>query len=179
LDPALFRRAQRGDVEAFTELIAERIEPMARTAMAIVGQEADARDAVQEALASVWRSLPSLRDPDRFEAWSTRILVHASRRIASRRRRASVRELSIEPTAHGHTAPGSIAAEDAVAARLALEGAFERLDPDARTILVLHHLDARSVAEIASILDIPTGTVKSRLHAARAALERALAREEA
>jgi DNA-directed RNA polymerase specialized sigma24 family protein len=85
LDPALVRRAQRGDVEAFTELIAERIEPMARTAMAIVGQEADARDAVQEALASIWRSLPRLRDPYRYEAWSTRILVNASRRVAGRR----------------------------------------------------------------------------------------------
>jgi RNA polymerase sigma factor (sigma-70 family) len=179
LDPALVRRAQRGDVEAFTELIAERIEPMSRTAMAIIGHQADARDAVQEALASIWRSLPTLRDPARFDAWSTRVLVHASRRIAGRRRRASVRELSIEPASDGDPGPTLRAPDDAVAERLALERAFDRLDPEARTILVLHHLDARPVAEIASILGIPTGTVKSRLHSARQALERALAREEA
>jgi RNA polymerase sigma-70 factor (ECF subfamily) len=179
LDPALIRRAQRGDVEAFTELIAERIEPMSRTAMAIIGNQADARDAVQEALASIWRSLPSLRDPSRFEAWSTRILVHASRRIAGRRRRASVRELAIEPTADVEIGPRAVAPDEAVADRVALERAFDRLDADARTILVLHHLDARSIAEIASILGIPAGTVKSRLHKARGDLERALAREDA
>ena len=178
MDPALVRRAQRGDVEAFTELIAERIEPMSRTATAIIGNPADARDAVQEALASIWRSLPSLRDPDRFEAWSMRIVVHASRRVASRRRRVSVRELSTEPST-GDLKPTGEAPIEAVVGRLALERAFDRLDPDARTILVLHHLDERPLAEIAAVLGVPVGTVKSRLHAARVALERALAREEA
>ena len=178
MDPALVRRAQRGDVEAFTELIAERIEPMSRTATAIIGHPTDARDAVQEALASIWRSLPSLRNPDRFDAWSMRILVHASRRVASRRRRVSVRELSIDPLV-GESRPGSDAAVDAVVDRIALERAFDRLDVDMRMILVLHHLDERPVAEIAAILGVPVGTVKSRLHAARVALERALAREDA
>jgi RNA polymerase sigma-70 factor (ECF subfamily) len=173
LDPALIRRAQRGDVEAFTELIAGRIEPMARTAMAIIGHEADARDAVQEALAATWRSLPSLRDPSRFEAWSTRILVHASRRIASRRRRQSVRELTMGPDRVDNTVdPSTIA--DSANARDALELAFDRLDPDARSLLVLHHLDGRPIEDIAQILQIPTGTVKSRLHKARHDLEAAL-----
>jgi RNA polymerase sigma-70 factor (ECF subfamily) len=67
--------------------------------------------------------------------------------------------------------------DDDVAARIALELAFERLDADARTILVLHHLDGRGVAEIAAVLGIPVGTAKSRLFTARRALERALERE--
>jgi len=61
--------------------------------------------------------------------------------------------------------------------RRALERAFERLSVDDRTLLVLHHLDQRSVAWIAGALGIPEGTAKSRLHAARRSLERALARE--
>jgi RNA polymerase sigma-70 factor (ECF subfamily) len=61
--------------------------------------------------------------------------------------------------------------------RVALERAFERLDADARTMLVLHHVDGRGVAEIAAVLAIPAGTAKSRLFAARKALERALERE--
>lgn len=63
---------------------------------------------------------------------------------------------------------------DRIGSRQALERAFERLDPDERTILVLHHLEARPLREIAELLAIPEGTVKSRLHTARAALERAL-----
>ena len=67
MDPALIRRAQSGDVEAFTALVAGRFEPMQRTAMAILGQEADARDAVAESLAAIWRELPRLRDPLAFD----------------------------------------------------------------------------------------------------------------
>ena len=66
---------------------------------------------------------------------------------------------------------------DEVDERMALERAFERLDVGARSILVLHHLEGRGLAEIASVLAIPLGTVKSRLFAARRALERALERE--
>jgi RNA polymerase sigma factor (sigma-70 family) len=181
LDPALIRRAQRGDVEAFTELIAERIEPMARTAMAIIGQEADARDAVQEALASIWRSLPRLRDPARYDAWSTRILVNASRRIAGRRGARGIRELAIDPddeAAGISDRRGSDSPEDQTSTRDALERAFDRLDVDARSLLVLHHLDERTVSAIASILGVPEGTVKSRLHKARSDLARYLALEE-
>ncbi len=176
MDPALIRRAQSGDVDAFTALVAGRLEPMQRTAMAILGHEADARDAVADALASVWRELPRLRDPLAFEAWSTRILVHACRRRLRGRGRTRVRELAIEAADLGAQRTSSTAVDD-VADRMALERAFERLDPDARTILVLHHLDGRGLTEVAAVLGIPVGTAKSRLFAARRALERALERE--
>ena len=173
MDPALIRRAQDGDVDAFTALIAGRIDQMTRTATAILGHEADARDAVADALASVWRNLPQLRDPLAFEAWSTRILVHACRRSLRRRGRERVREVAID----GREASGTAGPADAVAGRIALERAFDRLDADARAILVLHHLEGRPLAEIAAALGVPVGTAKSRLHAARGALERALERE--
>ena len=96
MDPALIRRAQTGDVDAFTALVAGRVEAMQRTAMAILGHEADARDAVAESLAAVWRELPRLRDALAFDAWSTRILVHACRRRLRGRGRARVRELTID-----------------------------------------------------------------------------------
>jgi RNA polymerase sigma factor (sigma-70 family) len=181
LDPALIRRAQTGDVDAFTALVAGRFEPMQRTAMAILGHEADARDAVADALAAIWRELPRLRDPLAFEAWSTRILVHACRRRLRGRGRMRVREVAIEAvdaSATGTRGAGSSAGPaEGVADRMALERAFDRLDADARTILVLHHLDGRGLTEVASILGIPVGTAKSRLFAARRALERALDRE--
>ena len=181
MDPALIRRAQSGDVEAFTALVAGRFEPMQRTAMAILGHEADARDAVADALAAIWRELPRLRDPLAFEAWSTRILVHACRRRLRGRGRARVREVAIETVDASGTGTGgagsSAGPAEGVADRMALERAFDRLDADARTILVLHHLDGRGLTEVASILGIPVGTAKSRLFAARRALERALERE--
>jgi RNA polymerase sigma factor (sigma-70 family) len=177
LDPALIRRAQAGDVEAFTALVAGRFEPMQRTAMAILGHEADARDAVADALAAVWRELPRLRDPLAFEAWSTRILVHACRRRLRGRGRVRVRELSIDTAEAAGAGRSTSGPADDVGERIALERAFERLDGDARAILVLHHLDGRGLTEVAAVLGIPIGTAKSRLFAARRALERALERE--
>ena len=176
MDPALIRRAQTGDVEAFTAVVAGRFEPMQRTAMAILGHEADARDAVADALAAIWRELPRLRDPLAFEAWSTRILVHACRRRLRGRGRTRVREVAME-TVEGARSLTSPAPGESVADRLALERAFERLDADARAILVLHHLEGRGLDEVAAVLGIPVGTAKSRLFAARRALERGLERE--
>jgi RNA polymerase sigma-70 factor (ECF subfamily) len=177
LDPAQIRRAQTGDVDAFTALVAGRVEAMQRTAMAILGHEADARDAVAESLVAIWREMPRLRDPLAFDAWSTRILVHACRRRLRGRRRARVRELTIDAAEAGQAFPSTAGPADAVGEKIALERAFDRLDADTRTILVLHHLDGRGLAEVAVILAIPIGTAKSRLFAARRALERSLERE--
>jgi RNA polymerase sigma factor (sigma-70 family) len=177
LDPALIRRAQTGDVAAFTALVAGRFEPMQRTAMAILGHEADARDAVADALAAIWRELPRLRDPLAFEAWSTRILVHGCRRRLRGRGRARVRELPMDAAEATGTGRSTAGPADEVSERIALERAFDRLDADARALLVLHHLDGRGVSDIAATLGIPVGTAKSRLFAARRALERALERE--
>ena len=83
--------AMTGDIEAFGRLIEKRQERMTRLAMAILGAPADADDALQDWLVSVWRNLPSLRDADRFEAWSDRILVNACRRILRTRGRDRLR----------------------------------------------------------------------------------------
>ncbi|MEO5884923.1 MAG: RNA polymerase sigma factor [Candidatus Limnocylindrales bacterium] len=177
LDPALIQRARTGDVDAFTALVAGRLEPMQRTAMAILGHEADARDAMSDALVAIWRELPRLRDPLAFEAWSTRILVHACRRRLRSRVRTRVREVTMDAAEAGRSMRAAPGPADDAADRLALERAFDRLDADARTILVLHHLDGRGLAEVGTILGIPIGTAKSRLFAARKAFERSLERE--
>jgi RNA polymerase sigma-70 factor (ECF subfamily) len=177
LDPERIRLAQTGDVESFTALITEKVGQMTRTAMAILGHETDARDAVAETIANVWRELPRLRDVEAFDAWSQRILVHACRRMLRARGRARVREVGVEAATALVAGPSTGRPED-LAQRQALERAFERLDVDDRTLLVLHHLDGRSVADIAAVLEIPVGTTKSRLYHARQALERALARED-
>ncbi len=176
-DPERIARARRGDPAAFDALVKERIGPMLRTAMAILGREDEARDAVQDALVSAWRELAALRDPAAFDPWLTRILVNRCRRGLRRIGMQRVREIpadlvAVERQPHEPDVAG------AVLDRRALERAFDRLTVDERTILVLHHLDDRPLASIAEVLRIPVGTAKSRLFAARAALVRALARED-
>ena len=175
----LVERARSGDRIAFEALVEGRLDQAFRTARAILGNEADARDATQEAFLHAWRDLPRLRDPERFDAWLGRILVNSCRQALRGRRRRSVREIAasdlFDPV---ETVPTSDEPPDeALAASDALERAFERLSVDERAILVLHHLERRPLSEIAATLAIPTGTAKSRLHAARHALERALEAE--
>jgi len=161
-----------GDVPAFDRLVLVHLPRTYRIAMAILGSEADAGDAVQEAWLAAWRQLPTLRDPARFNGWLDQILVNACR--MSLRRRGRVREI---PMPDGFDAEAPQAALNQVAERDALDRAFGRLTVEQRTILVLHHLERRPLSAIAAALVIPVGTAKSRLHAARAALERVLETE--
>jgi RNA polymerase sigma-70 factor, ECF subfamily len=148
-----------------------------RVTMAILGDEADARDATQDTFVTAWRQIRSVREPDRFDAWLRRVAVNAARMTHRARRRRGVREI---PQSRLGTAPSQPLLDDGPAAdaRL-LDAALRTLDIDQRSILVLHHLEGRSVAEISAMLDIPTGTVKSRLHAARKALHAAIDAEMA
>jgi RNA polymerase sigma-70 factor, ECF subfamily len=170
-------RARHGDATAFETLVEARAAKMLRTAMAITGSEGEARDAVQDALVAAWRELAALRDPASFDAWLTRILVNRCRRGLRRMGIARVREISTD-LVPDEAAPRSPDLASGVLERRALERAFDRLSVDERTILVLHHLDGRAVADIAGVMEIPIGTAKSRLFGARRALERALDREE-
>ena len=81
----LVERARRGDPDAFVALIEERQVAMARVATAILGNEADVADALQETLVAMWRELPRLRSVERFPAWADTILVNACRLVLRRR----------------------------------------------------------------------------------------------
>jgi RNA polymerase sigma-70 factor, ECF subfamily len=176
---ALVERAQAGDRAAFGQLVERSGETAFRTARAILGSEADARDATQEAFLSAWRERRGLRDPARFDAWFGRILVNSCRQVMRGRRRRSVREITASDLAD--PVDGLVGREPAPEERSVsidtVERAFERLAAPERAILVLHHLEHRPLDDIALTLDVPVGTVKSRLHAARQSLERALEAE--
>ena len=144
-----------------------------RLTNAILGDETDARDAAQETFVAAWRQLPRLREPARFEAWLQRVAVNAARQTMRARSRRRIREIPsstvVALAERAAAAPGDDASLlDAALAKLAIEQ---------RAILVLHHLDGRGLTEVAAVLGIPIGTAKSRLFAARRALERALERE--
>ena len=143
-----------------------------RLSYAILGDEADARDAAQETFVAAWRQLPGLRDVDRFDAWFQRVAVNAARMTLRARGRRRVREIPTVQVAG--LAETAVAPADADR----LDAALRRLPLEQREIVALHHLDGRPVAELAEILGIPVGTVKSRLYNARQALQRTLADQE-
>ena len=161
----LVQAAVAGDDDAFEALVVDRLPRTYRMALAILGSEADARDAVQDAWVSAWRQMPSLRNPERFDAWLDQIVVNACRTGLRRRRR--IREIAIDETFDVEAPqPGP----DHIGERDALQRAFNRLSIEQRSILVLHHLERRPLRAIAEVFGIPEGTAKSRLHTARAAL---------
>ena len=164
----LVERARRGDRDAFAALVHQVSDRLFAVAHRILRDADLAEDALQNALVTAWRKLPHLRDADRFEAWSHRILVHACYAEARRARPWST-SLRIMP-AHATTPDGSAALAD----RDELERAFRRLPLDQRAVFVLHHYLGLPLVEIAESLGIPAGTARSRLHYATRVLRAAL-----
>ncbi len=181
MDRGVIERARGGDPDAFEAIVRERMDAVYRLSLAIVGDEADARDAAQETFVNAWRRIASLREVDRFDAWLQRIAVNSARMTLRGRRRRQVREIASDDVIRRASAAGAgVSGPDAGrahddAGRLAR--ALADLTVDQRTLLALHHLEGQGLPEIAEVLRIPVGTVKSRLFTARRALERALAGE--
>ena len=167
-------RAREGDHDAFSELAAGAIERLLRVARLIVRDDDRAQDAVQDALVTAWLNVRALRDPDRFDAWLHRVLVRSCYRTAGSERRHRVAELPLLPIDREVAQD----AEHTVAIRDQLDRGFRRLPVDLRAVLVVHHYLSLRDQEAADMLDIPLGTMKSRLHRATTALRAALEAEE-
>jgi RNA polymerase sigma-70 factor (ECF subfamily) len=167
VDGQVVRRAQGGDSTAFDEIAAALADQFYAVAYRILRSQPHAEDAAQQALVAVWREMPRLRDPERFDAWAYRLLVNAAYGEFRRRRRDAtpaslddqLPETDPYPTIHD---------------RDQLERGFNRLSAPQRTVLVLQHYLNLSHDEMAQVLDIPVGTVRSRLHLARSAMRAAL-----
>jgi RNA polymerase sigma-70 factor, ECF subfamily len=181
MDEDLVIRAQHGDEQAFASLAVALGGRLHSVAHRILRDIDLAEDATQQALLNVWRDLPQLRDPARFDAWSYRLLVRACYAEGRRTRQWSP-NLRLLPTDQS-TAPETLGT---VVDRDQLERGFRRLSIDHRAVVVLHHYLDMPLDEVADTLGVPAGTVRSRLHHAmrglRAALEadaRPAAREAA
>jgi RNA polymerase sigma-70 factor, ECF subfamily len=170
----LVERAQRGDREAFGSLVHMTSDRLFALAARILRDSDLAEDALQGALITAWRQIPTLRDPDRYEAWVRKLLVHACYAEARRRRSWSthVRVLPLE----GPAGPDDFVSIDE---RDALDRAFRRLSVEQRAVFVLHHHQGLPLVEIAGTLGIPAGTARSRLHHATRVLRSALERDGA
>ena len=169
MDTDLVIRAQHGDRDAFAVLAAARADRFLATSRRILRDLDLAEDATQQALLSIWRDLPQLRDPARFDAWSYRLLARASYAEARKSRRWA-------PNLRLLPADEPMAADSlgTVVDRDQIERGFQRLSVDHRAVVVLHHYLDLSLEQVADALSIPLGTATSRLHYAMRGLRAAL-----
>ena len=168
MERELVERAMHGDEEAFDALVGRIGDSMHSVARRILRDSSLAQDATQQALLDAWRYLPTLRDPDRFEAWSHRLLVRAcyaeSRR--ERRQRGNLRLLT--RTDYEPDSASRLATQEQ------LDRGFRRLSVEHRTVVVLVHYLGLTPTEAAERMGTPPGTARSRLHYALLQLRSAL-----
>lgn len=156
----------------FEGLVAPWVDEMYRAAAAIVG-EADARDVTQESLLDAWRGFARLRDPQRVRPWLHAIVANRSRKYL-RARRSRPRFVAVSTVPEGSVDDRSTV----FAERDRLDRAFESLPAGQRIALALHYTLDLSVPQVAAVLSVPDGTVKSRIHAGVERLRAALTAEE-
>jgi RNA polymerase sigma-70 factor (ECF subfamily) len=161
-DDLLVLQCQQGDVAGFDGLARRWQQPLLNFAYRLTGNWAAAQDVVQETWLVVIRGLVTLKDVTRFRAWLFRV---ASHKCQDHWRRSATQERFAE--AVQQQAETAAAAKPPNAQRTDIDAAFRRLPPESRTVLALMYLEDFSVVEIANVLSLPEGTVKSRLFHAR------------
>jgi len=159
IDPALVRAAQRGDAMAMGALMDVLVPYVGRLCGPIALQ--DGPDAAQEALIAIFRALGRLREPAAIHGWARAIAVREAVRVAARAGRAVPAELSDLP------APGDpqLAAD--------IRDVLQRLSPQHRAVLVLRDVEGLDEQAAAAVLDVPLGTMRSRLSRARRTFRKA------
>lgn len=169
LDEAtLVARAQDGDVHAFTELARRHQDALYRVAVRVLGERADAEDALQEALLDAWRRIGTFRGDAAFSTWMYRIVTNRCTALARRNRRTAPLPDDTPAQDAGARSPERAAEVDAELAALSL--AVRELPHDQRTCWVLRELEGLGYAEIAEVTGAGEAAVRGRIHRARAAL---------
>ena len=169
MDVDLIARAQQGDQQAFASIARSIAIRLRKMAYGVLRDMDLAEDAAQRAIVAIWRELPRLRDPHRFEAWAYRVLVRIC--YDERRRVQKHAATSLDGVA---MLPSESDVSDDVHLRDQLERGFARLSLEHRAVVVLHHQLGLPLDEVAEALDIPTGTAKSRLNRAMGQLRASL-----
>ena len=174
-DELLVLQCQEGDGDALRTLIARWQPRLARLAWRLTGEREAARDVVQDAWLTIVRGLNGLDDPARFRSWAYRIVTNKCADWIRRRtvRRSVAQQLrDVAPSTRDDSLNQTDSADDVARMR----DAMAKLPDEQRAVLSLHYLDEMDVREIARVLGVPEGTVKSRLHHARNRLKEALER---
>ena len=171
-DDADLTSALSGDARALDRLLRAHYDRLFAVCRRITGNDFDAADACQDALIAIVRNLHKFDQRSRFATWSYRIAANASLDELRRRRRrpATAEREPMDSSAGGVTRDHAAG----VVAHIARDAALASLSPDVRTAVVLRDVAGLDYAEIAQVLDVPPGTVRSRIARGRAALADAL-----
>jgi RNA polymerase sigma-70 factor, ECF subfamily len=181
-DAALIRRCQRGDVEAMNELIQAYQKHVFNLAFRLSGNYDDAQDIAQEAFIRVFNSINSFRGEANFSTWIYRIVTNV---FLDERKKQRVRDhgsldeyLELEDSSVARQiedpSPGPEASVEQRERNEVVGQAVLALPENQRVMIALYHFQGRSYEEIADIMQLPIGTVKSRLNRARLALKEKL-----
>ena len=168
-DEVIVKRVLAGERPLYEALVRRHNTRLYRAARAILRNEAEVEDVMQEAYVQAFAHLSQFRAEARFSTWLTRIAVHE----ALARRRRNQRQTPMEEPAVATLTPEEHAGSREIAHML--EGAIDELPDNFREVLMLRTVEEMSVAETAEVLDIPEDTVKTRLFRARALLREAIA----
>jgi len=172
-DRELVERFARGESRAFDTIVEKYEQRVYAIALRMTGNVEDARDAMQDVFISALRALRSFRGDAQLSTWIHRVAVNASLDVLRKRKRHVAQPLEEA----GERPSDDVGPEDA-AARAAraveVQRALQAVSEEHRAVLVLHDLQDLDYAETAAALDIPVGTVKSRLHRARSEMARLL-----
>jgi RNA polymerase sigma-70 factor, ECF subfamily len=176
IDAQLIDQALMGQTEAFGQLVLKHQDRLFNAVVHMVGNAEDARDIVQEAFVQAFLKLESFQRRSAFSTWLYRIAFNAA--VSYRRRRRPmastdrVREVSHREPVDDQDQPAE--ALDRKERRQQVQDAIARLGVDYRAVLILHEIEGCNYETIAEILDLPVGTVRSRLHRARLELRDSL-----
>lgn len=176
-DALLVERAQAGDRHAFGELVGRYQDRVFNALVALLGCREEARDAAQDAFVQAWRKLDAFRGDSQFYTWLYRIAMNQG--LSRRRKRRPAmsldqqkQEAGAEPTDPGGNPAAALDAAENIAQ---VRAALDELADEHRQILVLREIEGFAYEEIAETLELPVGTVRSRLFRARAQLKEILA----
>jgi len=152
------KKAKRGDREAFIRLIRQMEGSLYRIARAILKNDEDAADSIQETILLAYQSVEKLRNPNHFKTWVIRILINQCKKTLKKRKNV----FTLTPANEPHSEHSM--------ELLALREAIDQLEEELKVVLILHYFEDWPLKDIAEALKIPVGTVKSRLHRARQSL---------
>ena len=175
-DEELVRRYLKGDGDAFSLLVKRHETRVYNVCLRILGNREDARDATQEAFLTAIRKLSQFRGDAAFTTWLHRVAVNTCYDALRKRKRQPMLHLVADDDRQGEAEPGPPEPDpaDALAAGMDVARALSKVPEDYRIALVLADVRDLPYEEIARVLDVPLGTVKSRVHRGRIALARAL-----
>ncbi len=162
---SLINKAKKGNLDALSELIEQNELMLYKIAKTILYNEEDIKDAIQETLLNIYKGIKNLEKDKYFKTWITRILMNncytiiKKNTIKDEKQQKAEKEFNVESNN-----------EEKLLEKIQMQKALEILDDDLKLITIMHYYSDLSVKEISKTLDIPTGTVKSRLSRARTKL---------